>query len=159
MSIRARLVPILVLAAAAAAGAAFALPAGAQTGLPPATPDPGIADGSAQRALDQARARWKRLKIRNYDYEVIQICFCPSTGWQLIKVRNGVPTKRSQAAAGEIATVPRMFREIQELIDMKAHRLTVRYGARGVPAEVQSDPIQYAVDDEGGFDVRRFKRR
>jgi hypothetical protein len=125
----------------------------------PATPDPGIADGSAQRALDQARARWNRLKIRNYDYEVMVTCFCPYTGWVRVQVRNTVPTTRSQAAAGELATVPRLFRQIQQAIDTPAHQLDVRYGARGVPVHVYSDPIQYAADDEHGFGIRRFKRR
>ena len=107
---------LLLLTLVLAAGAAAALPAGAQQGLPPATPDPSIADGSAQRALDKARARWNKLKIRDYDYEVIEICFCPSTGWQVIKVRNGVPTKASQAKAGYLATVPRLFREVKRAI-------------------------------------------
>jgi hypothetical protein len=52
-----------------------------------------------------------------------------------------------------------MFREIRRAINDRAHKLTVRYGARGVPVEVFMDPIQYAVDDEWGFDVRRFRRR
>jgi hypothetical protein len=155
MPIRALLVLILTLVAVAAA----ALPAGAQQDLPPATPAASIADGSAQRALDQARARWNRLKIRNYDYEVMVTCFCPYTGWVLVKVRNGVPSKRSQAAAGDLATVPRLFREIRQAIDGPAHRLDVHYGARGVPVDVFTDPIQFAVDDENGFGTRRFKRR
>jgi Family of unknown function (DUF6174) len=86
-------------------------------------------------------------------------CFCPPTGWVRVQVRNGVPTKRSQAAAGQRATVPRLFREIQQAINIPAHRLDVRYGARGVPVDVYSDPIQYAADDEIGFATRRFKRR
>jgi hypothetical protein len=149
---------LLVLTLAIVAAAAPALPAGAQQGLP-ATPDASIADGSAQRALDRARARWNRLKIRNYDYEVMATCFCPYTGWVLVKVRNGVPSKRSRAAAGRLATVPRLFREIREAIDGPAHRLDVTYGARGVPVDVFTDPIQFAVDDENGFGTRRFKRR
>ena len=157
MPIRALLA--LTLTVALVAAAAAALPAGAQDGLPPATPDASIADGSAQRALDQARARWNRLKIRNYDYEVMVTCFCPYTGWVLVKVRNGVPTKRSQAAAGGLATVPRLFREIRRAIDAPAHRLNVHYGARGVPVDVYSDPIEFVADDENGFGTRRFKRR
>jgi hypothetical protein len=156
MSLRALLICTLVVAAAA--GGALALPAAAQQGLP-VTTDPGIVDGSAQHALDHARARWARLKIRNYDYAVMRACFCPYTGWVTIKVRNGVPSRRSQAADAQLATVPRMFRQIQRLIDAKAHRLTVRYGARGLPVDVFSDPIQNAVDDEGGFGTCRFKRR
>jgi len=148
---------LLLLVLMIAAGAATALPAGAQ--LPPATPDPSIADGSAQQALTAARARWKRAKVRSYDYEVKRTCFCPYTGWIAVKVRGGVVSKRSNAAASDLASVPRLFRVIQRAITDKAHKLTVRYGARGVPVEVFMDSIQYAADDEWGFDVRRFKRR
>ena len=155
MPIRALLVLTLALVAVAVA----VLPAGAQEGLPPATPDASIADGSAQRALDHARARWNRLKIRNYDYEVMVSCYCPYTGWVRVQVRNTVPTKRSQAAAGRLATVPRLFRQIQQAIDVRAHRLNVQYGARGVPVNVYSDPVELLADDEGGFGTRRFKRR
>lgn len=135
------------------------MPAGAQQGPPPATPDPSIADGSAQRALDRARARWKRLKIRSYDFQVRQVCFCPDTDWVTIRVRRGSPSKGSRKKARALASVPRLFRQIQLAIDRPVHRLNLRYGARGVPVTVFTDPIEYAVDDEGGYDVRRFKRR
>ena len=149
---------LLLLALGLTAAVFTAAPAGAQN-LPPATPDPSIADGSAQSALTAARARWKRSNVRSYDFEVKRTCFCPYTGWIAVKVRGGVISKRSRAAAGDLASVPRLFRVIQTAIDDKAHKLSVRYGARGVPLEVFMDPIQYAVDDEWGFDVRRFKRR
>lgn len=149
---------LLVLSLMLAAGAALAMPAGAQRGLPP-TPDPGIAGGATQRALDQARARWSRLKIRNYDYEVLTTCFCPRTGWVPVKVRNGVPSRRSVAHAGRLATIPRIFRQIQRAIDAPVYRLTVEYGARGMPVDVFMDQIQNAIDDENGFGVRRFRRR
>ena len=150
---------LILLAFALAAGGASALPAAAQSDRPPATPDPSIADGSAQRALVTARARWNRLKIRSYDYEVKTTCFCRYTGWVDVKVRNRLASKRSKAAAGELASVSRLFRVIQRAIDAKAHKLSVRYGARGVPVEVFMDSIQYVADDEWGFDVRRFRRR
>ena len=150
---------LILLALMLAAGAASALPAGAQEGPRPATPDPSIADGSAQRALDTARARWGRLKIRSYDFEVKTTCFCRYTGWVDVKVRNRLASKRSKAAAGELASVGRLFRVIQGAIDAQVHKLNVAYGARGVPVEVFMDTIQYVADDEWGFDVRRFERR
>jgi hypothetical protein len=150
---------LLLLALVLAAGAATALPAAAQHDLPAATPAQSIADGSAQQALTAARARWKRAKASSYDYEVKRTCFCPDTGWIAVKVRGGVVSKRSNVAASDLASVPRLFRVIQRAINDKAHKLTVRYGARGVPVEVFMDQIQYAADDEWGFDVRRFKRR
>jgi Family of unknown function (DUF6174) len=150
---------VLLLTVVLAASAAFALPAAAQQPLPAPTPDPTIADGSAQHALDTARARWKALRIRSYDYEVRTSCFCMPMGWIAIKVRNDVPAKRSAARASDLATIPRLFRQIQQAISDKAHKLTVTYGARGVPVEIYTDPIQYAADDESGVSIRRFKRR
>ena len=121
--------------------------------------DPHIADGSAQAALDKARARWKALKIRSYDYEVRRTCFCPISSWKVIKVRGGAPTKKSVATAEDLATVPRLHRVIQQAIDAKAHQLTVQYGARGVPTQISVDSIQYLADEEQYVSSRRFKRR
>ena len=55
--------------------------------------------------------------------------------------------------------MPRLFREVKRAIKRPVHRLNVTYGARGVPVDMFTDRIEDAVDDEGGFDVRRFKRR
>jgi hypothetical protein len=153
MTIRSLL--LLTLAVVATAAAA---PASAQA--PPPNPvDPSIADGSAQAALDKARARWKALKIRSYDYEVQRTCFCPTSSWMRIKVRGGSPSKKSVAAAKDLATIPRLHRVIQQAIDAKSHRLTVQYGARGVPTQISVDSIQYLADEEQYVSARRFKRR
>ena len=133
-------------------------PAGAQA--PPPNPvDPSIADGSAQAALDTARARWKALRIRSYDYEVRRTCFCPMSSWKVIRVRGGAPTKKSNAVAKDLATVPRLHRTIQQAIDAKSHQLTVKYGARGVPTQISVNSIQYLADEEQYVSTRRFKRR
>jgi hypothetical protein len=150
---------LLLLALMLAAGAASALPAAAQPDRPPETVAPGIANGSAQRALDAARARWARLKVRSYDYEVKTTCYCPYTGWVTVKVRNGVISRRSRAGAAELASVARLFRVIQRAIDGGVHMFSVRYGARGVPVALAMDGRRYVADDEWGFDVRRFRRR
>ena len=133
-----------------------AAPAGAQA--PPNPVDPHIADGTAQTALDTARTRWKALGIRSYDYEVRRSCFCPTRAWVLIKVRGSSPSKRSKAAAKDIATILRLYRVIQQAIDGRAHRLTVKYGARGVPTQISVDSMQYVADEEQYLNIRRFKR-
>ena len=150
----ARLLLLLVLLAAAAAGRPRPAAAG---GAEPAGPvhrrrrRPG--------ALDRARARWKAAKIRSYRYEARRTCFCPTTGWHVVNVRNGVPSKRVHSDVKDIATVPRLFRQIQRAIDRKAHDLTVTYGTHGVPKKLSIDSYQNVIDEEQYFTIRGFKRR
>lgn len=151
MPIRALLLLTFVLAAGA-----IAAPAPAQE--PPNPTDPSIANGSAGKALDKARAKWKTAKIRSYDYEARRSCFCPTTGWHKAKVRdNRLSTPHSDIK--EIATVPRLFKVIQKAIDEKSHKLTVTYGTYGVPKQISIDRIQNVIDEEQYFTIRRFKRR
>lgn len=154
MARRSLLLLTLVLAAASTAGAA---PAGAQE--PPNPPDPYIVDGSAQKALDRARARWKAARIRSYRYEARRMCFCPTTGWHVVNVTRGVPSKKVHADVQDIATVPRLFRQIQRAIDRRAHDLTVTYSTHGVPTRVSIDSHQNVIDEEQNFTIRRFRRR
>ena len=154
MTTRSLLVLTLVLAATAVAVAG---PAAAQA--PPNPPDTYIVDGSAQAALDKARAKWKAAKLRSYHYEARRRCFCPSVSWHVVNVRNGVPSRRVHEAVKDVATVPRLFRTIQRAIDAKAHDLTVSYGSRGVPTKISIDSSAYVIDEEQNFTIRGFKRR
>ena len=138
--------------------ATFTVVAGAQE-PPPNPADPRIVSGGAQRALDTARARWRAAKVRSYDWEVRRSCFCPVTGWRLVKVRNTLPARSTKADVQDIATVPRLFRVIQHAIHERAHSLTVVYGARGVPARVSIDAVQYLADEEQYLSTRRLRRR
>ncbi len=156
---------LLTLAVGAAAGAAGA-GAGApepqippdSIGEPPNPTDPRIADGSAAKALNRARAKWKRAKLRSYDMEARRSCFCPTTGWHKVKVRDN-QTRRPHSDVEEIATVPRLFRVIRLAIKAKAHRLTVSYGRYGVPKKISIDRVENVIDEEQYFSIRRFKRR
>ncbi|HEX6388600.1 MAG TPA: DUF6174 domain-containing protein [Solirubrobacteraceae bacterium] len=142
------------------ATALLSVPAGpAAAQEPPNPPDPYIVDGSAQRALDRARAKWKAAKIRSYRYEARRQCFCPTTGWHVVNVRGGVPSKKVHADVRDIATVPRLFRQIQRAIDNKAHDLTVTYGTHGVPTKLTIDTYENVIDEEQYFSIRGFKRR
>lgn len=150
---------LLLVALVLAAGAATATvgPAGAQE--PPNPPDPSIVDGAAQKALDRARAKWKAAKLRSYRYEARRVCFCPTTGWHVVNVRGGVPSRRVHADVKDIATVPRLFRQIQRAIDRRAHDLTVTYSTRGVPTRITIDTYENVIDEEQYFTIRGFKRR
>jgi hypothetical protein len=140
--------------------AVFAVPVGpAAAQEAPNPPDPYIVSGDAQQALDRARAKWKAAHITSYRYEARRTCFCPTTGWHTVNVRNGVPSKRVHGDVKDIATVPRLFREIQRAIDRKAHDLDVTYATHGVPTKVTIDTYENVVDEEQYFSIRGFKRR
>jgi hypothetical protein len=55
------------------------------------------------------------------------------------------------------ASVPRLFKRIQEAIDHRFSRLKVRYGAGGVPRRVELDPVQLISDDEMTFVVDHLR--
>ncbi len=152
MPIRALLLLTLVLAAGA-----IAVPATAQE--PPNPTDPYIASGSAGTALDKARAKWKKAKIRSYDYEARRSCFCPTTGFHKVKVRGNRVSGTPHTDIKEIATVPRLFKVIQKAIDAKSHGLKVTYSTYGVPKQISIDPIENVIDEEQNFTIRRFKRK
>lgn len=147
----------LLLLAFATAACVVAVPALAEE--PPNPTDPRIADGRAERALDRARAQWKRAKIRSYDLEAQRTCFCPTTGFHKVKVRRDRLSGTPHSDIREIATVPRLFRAIRKAIDARAHKLTVSYGTYGVPRKISIDRIANVVDEEQYFTIRRFKRR
>ena len=154
MARRPLLLLTLVLLAAAAGPA---VPAGAQEEAPsPVAPQ--IADGSAQAALDKARARWKAARIGSYRFQARRRCFCPGTGWHVVNVRRGVLSGTVHRDVKDVATVPRLFRTIQRAIDRRVHGLVVTYGARGVPTQIDIDSFENVIDEEQYFSIRGFKR-
>lgn len=148
---------LLLVLGLIAAGALTAVPAAAQEA--PNPPDPYIVDGSAQKALDRAKAKWRAAKIGSYRYEARRRCFCPTTGWHVVNVRDGVPSKRVHADVKDIATVPRLFRQIQRAIDRRAHDLTVTYSTHGVPTKLTIDSYANVIDEEQFFSIRGFEGR
>jgi hypothetical protein len=127
---------------------ALAAPAAAQE-RPPAR-DPSVADGSAQRALDAARARWAAAGIRDYDFTFEESCFCPNRGAQPNVVRGG--------AAVEGRTVEQVFATVQETIDSRPDRFAATYGESGVPTWMSVDHTEMAIDDEYAFNVSDFRQ-
>lgn len=146
-------------AALVLAALAVTLP-GAATGdeLPPGT-DPAIADGSAQRALDEARETWQAAGVRHYRMRMRTDCFCgPNVrGPRRIVVDDGRPTARPPAHLRRYATVWRLFARIQEAIDDEVAGLTVTYDRRGVPRELWIDVSHMMADEEHGVRVVRFR--
>jgi hypothetical protein len=147
----------LLLLTLAVAATALSAPALAQE--PPNPTDPSIANGNAEKALDRAKAKWKLAKLSSYDFEARRSCFCPTSGFHKVKVRKNRVSGTAHADIKEIATVPRLFKVIQQAIDAKSHKLTVSYGTYGVPKQISIDRIANVVDEEQYFTIRRFKRR
>jgi uncharacterized protein DUF6174 len=119
--------------------------------------DPAIADGSAQRRLDAARARWAAAGLRTYSFRVERQCFCvPARA--VIAVRRGRPV-HPPAQLRDVATVPRLLRVVQRAIDGRVTSLRVHYGRRGVPRSISIDHSRGIADDEIGYSVDRVRPR
>jgi hypothetical protein len=122
--------------------------------------DPAIADGSAQRALDAARERWRATGIRSYDFRVAVECFCTreATRPAKVRVRDGRPV-RPPRRVEDVATVRRLQRRVQKAIDGRVAGLDVTYGRRGVPLRIGIDPDRAFADDETGYRAGRLRAR
>ncbi|HYF26945.1 MAG TPA: DUF6174 domain-containing protein [Baekduia sp.] len=149
--------PVLAAVLAALTGAAAG--ASAQDPRQQHTPDPAIADGSAQRALDRAKRTWRRTGITTYRFRVRRVCFCPpaTRGPVTLTVRRGRPV-RAPDEFGHVATLPRLHRVVREAIAEGAAELDVRYDRRGIPVEVFVDSRRRIIDEETGYAVDRFRR-
>jgi hypothetical protein len=156
---RLRLVAALALALGAllVATAAGQGPSPAPQPQPPQdTPDSSIRDGSAQRALDRARRRWRRARIHNYRFELTRSCFCPQAD-SIIFVRGGRPVNPPPSLR-HVATIRRLHRQVQEAINDEVAGLDASYDRRGIPREIGIDGHRMIADDEVGYSVERFWR-
>jgi uncharacterized protein DUF6174 len=119
--------------------------------------DPAIEDGSAQAALDAARAQWEQEGLRNYGYRVRASCFCPLPYVRAydVHVRDGKPVRSHRYIRGW-DTVEELFERIQRAIDGDAFSLFVEYGERGVPRSIAINQGEYIFDEELGLTVRRL---
>jgi len=142
--------PALLLALALALGAGAAVAA-----VPEQAPDPSISDGTRQRDLDRARALWKADGLRSYRFELRRRCFCPEQSNVVVLVRNRRIVKHPPELR-PVASVPRLFRTIQQAIDDKAVQLDVSYGKRGVPRSLYVDRSKNVIDEETGYTIKRF---
>jgi Family of unknown function (DUF6174) len=121
--------------------------------------DPQIVDGTEQRRLDEARARWRDRGFRSYRFRVARGCFCPAEIQEprVIVVRRGRP-RGAPDHLRPAATVPRLLRIVQRAIDGRVSSLDVRYGRRGVPRSIAIDPRLRLSDDEDFYGVDRLRR-
>jgi hypothetical protein len=148
------------LAVLLGAAAVAAAPAVADEPAPPGQDvDPSIADGSAQKALDQAKLTWLRRGPRSYTYRLQLSCYCTqdSVRPRTFVVRGGKPRHPPKGWKSH-ATVPRLFKLVQEAIDDRVDGLRVEYRANGSLKLLSVDRISMAIDDEYAYFVDRFKR-
>ena len=149
-----RALAVLLLLLALAAPAAAQAPAPSP---PRDQPAPSIRDGSAQRALDRARKRWRKAGIHSYRFSLARTCFCPIGKTPVLFVRDDRPVKPA-AEWRSLATVRRLQRRVQQAIDQGVAGLGVRYDKRGIPREISIDQFANAADDEVSYAVEHFWR-
>ena len=115
-------------------------------------------DPSAQADLDAARARWAEEGLGDYRFKVSRSCFCPReyTRTYMVRVRDGKPVEPVKYVK-DLASVPRLFRVIQQGIDQDYDGLSVTYGDRGVPTTIGLDPEREATDEESSISVRKLR--
>lgn len=118
--------------------------------------DPGITNGTKQHKLDAARKTWKAARVSSYSYAVAVSCFCPPQDDYRVVVRGGRPAAGTPDGVSDLATVPRLFRTIQQAIDGKVTKINVTYGTRGVPRSIYIDRDQRISDEETGYTIKRF---
>lgn len=138
----------------------LAMPAlGTAAGDPGTGPDPRIADGTAQRELDEARAAWRAYGERHYRMRIRTSCFCAPDirRARSIEVLNGRPVERAPVHLRAYATVWRLFARVQDAIDDEVAGLTAEYDAHGVPRTIFVDVSHTIADEEHGVDVVRFR--
>jgi hypothetical protein len=110
--------------------------------------------------LERARARWARQELRDYGYRLEVGCFCPPQvrGPHTLKVRRGRPVRPRRFTAS-YDTVPDLFEVVEDALDGRAARLTVRYDRRrGFPVSIAVDGRRNVADDEITISVGRFRR-
>jgi hypothetical protein len=120
--------------------------------------EPGLLDGSLQRALDASRARWAKAKLRTYRFGLAftscQVCSDPQTRTSI--VRRGKPVRQPREFR-RLATVERMHNLLQRLIDGRVSVLRVTYTARGVPRRIFVNPSSQVSDLQYGYSISRFR--
>lgn len=113
-------------------------------GTPPRPVAAGIEDGSAAKALAEARATWKRSGLKRYRYRLLRLCFCAARKPRTVTVRDG--------------REPPLFKVVARAIRERYSGLTVRYGRTGFPRVVQLDPDGRIADEEQTFQASRLRR-
>lgn len=118
--------------------------------------------------LKKHRRIWENELVRDYQYQLRMLCFCPPelTNPVIVEVRNGVTVSVIYAGTGlpvgntyfiSYDTIDEMFQVIEDAINQRAEEIKVEYNAvLGYPTCINIDFIKMAVDDEITYTISNF---
>jgi hypothetical protein len=118
--------------------------------------------------LDKHRHIWENEVVRDYQYRLQVLCFCPPevTNPVIVEVKGGVTSSVIYVGTGlpvgntnfiKYDTIDEMFQVIEYAIDQGADEIKVEYDADlGYPARIEIDFIKMAVDDEITYTISHF---
>ena len=118
--------------------------------------------------LKKHRRIWENEVVRDYQYRLQVLCFCPPdvTNPVIVEVKNGVTFSVIYAGTGlpvgntnfvRYDTIDEMFQVIEDAINQGADEIKVEYNADlGYPTRIDIDFIKMAVDDEITYTISNF---
>ncbi|HEX8693028.1 MAG TPA: DUF6174 domain-containing protein [Longimicrobium sp.] len=120
----------------------------------------------AREELSDARLRWERAGIDDYQYRVTRHCFCGFTGPMLVTVVDGAVVSRVFTESGQpvpanvharIGTVDDLFELLEAALDEDPAEFDASYdGQLGYPVSASIDYSVNVADEEDGFGVSEF---
>jgi hypothetical protein len=124
--------------------------------------------GGLRDELDKHRRIWENEVVRDYQYRLQVLCFCPPevTNPVIVEVKGGVTSSVIYVGTGlpvgnnnfiRYDTIEEMFQVIEDAINQNADEIKVEYNADlGYPTRIEIDFIKMAVDDEITYTISNF---
>lgn len=132
-----------------------------------------LAACSTASEYDQNLKKWQDADVAHYQFDLFIGCFCPFRDMMplTIEVLNGEVvsiTQQDGTAVAEndpsytyfveVATVDRLFEELNSSLNGGADEVLVTYDATyGFPVTISIDQIKEAIDDEIAYQVANFE--
>lgn len=120
----------------------------------------------ARDELSDARLRWERAGIDDYQYTVSRHCFCGFVGPMLITVQDGAVVSRVFTETGQpvpanvharIGTIDDLFDLLHDALDEDPAEFHATYDRQlGYPVSASIDYSVNIADEEDGFGVSEF---
>ena len=132
-----------------------------------------LAACSTASEYDQNLKKWQDADVAHYQFDLFIGCFCPFRDMMplTIEVQNGEVVSITQQDGTavtendpsytyfvEVATVDRLFEELNSSLNGGADEVLVTYDATyGFPVTISIDQIKEAIDDEIAYQVANFE--
>ena len=132
-----------------------------------------LAACSTASEYDQNLKKWQDADVAHYQFDLFIGCFCPFRDMMplTIEVLNGEVVSITQQDGTavtendpsytyfvEVATVDRLFEELNSSLNGGADEVLVTYDATyGFPVTISIDQIKEAIDDEIAYQVANFE--